>query len=114
MEQQKKRGRPRKDPMIAAAEAPKKRGRPAGTRTKHRVTVQSVKSNWEQIYVDSVKANDALIKDYDAIINRYEEQASHLIMQCKNYEHQAIGYRSVTSYLENKIEQLIANSVRGN
>lgn len=65
MEQQKKRGRPAgsknktKDPMIAAVEAPKKRGRPAGTRTKHRVTVQSVKRNWEQQYKDLLLVRDA-------------------------------------------------------
>ena len=112
MTEQKKRGRPRKDPMVEAVE--KKRGRPAGTRTKHRATVQSVKSNWEQIYIDSVKTNEALLKDYDAIIARYEEQANHLIMRCKNYEHQAVGYRAVISYLENTIERLLNNPVRGN
>ena len=116
MEQKRKVGRPRKDPMIAAVEAPKKRGRPAGTRTKHRVTVQSVKQNWEEQYrllwAEFKRLEDVCKSCIDGQRNAVEkfEDASFKV---RNLEHQAIGYRSVISYLESKIEQLITNSVRG-
>ena len=82
MEQQKKRGRPRKDPMIAALESTKKRGRPAGTRTKHRVTVQSVKQNWEQQYKDLSVVNDeagAEIVRLSVELKKKEELVEHLV-----------------------------------
>lgn len=95
---QKKRGRPRKDPMIAAIE--KKRGRPAGTRINRKPTVESVVTEWQRRYSD--------------MLGYYDNMEKILTSKLNSLEHQAIGYRSVISYLENKIEQLIANSVRGN
>jgi hypothetical protein len=103
----KKRGRPRKDPMIAAVEAPKRRGRPAGTRKKHIVTVDSVRDEW-------ANRCDEIENEYTKIIERYESQVDRLLFNLKNLEHQAVGYRAVISYLENTIERLIANPVRGN
>jgi hypothetical protein len=97
---QKKRGRPRKDPMIAAVEAPKKRGRPAGTRINRKPTVESVVAEWQRRYLD--------------MLGYYDNMEKVLTSKLNNLEYQAVGYRSVISYLENKIEQLIANSVRGN
>ena len=129
MEQQKKRGRPRKDPMIAAVEAPKKRGRPAGTRTKHRVTVQSVKRNWEQQYKDLLLVRDAAKdeiislsvelnkKDHniECLTQRVAASESHI----KNLE-QSLRARDVREtklfgiieYLEDKVKNAIkSNSI---
>lgn len=92
---QKKRGRPAK---ILTAEVPKKRGRPA--RINRSPTVESVLTEWQRRYTDMLGYYDGMEKVLTAKID--------------NLEHQAIGYRSVISYLESKIEQLVANSVRGN
>ena len=104
---QKKRGRPRKDPMVAAVQAPKKRGRPAGTRVKKVPTVESVHNQWQQRYYE-------MVAYYEEIMNNVQNNSKAISTKIANLEHQAIGYRSVISYLESKIEQLIANSVRGN
>lgn len=85
----------------------KKRGRPAGTRTKHVQTVESVTAEWHKRY-------NEMLEYYDGILAKGDEQYDAMRLKVYNLEHQAIGYRSVISYLENKIEQLIANSVRGN
>jgi len=92
--------RSRKEPL----EAPKKRGRPAGTRSKHAPTVESVRSEWERRYTEML---DYYNKEFDA-------QEKILRTKINSLEFQAVNYRAVISYLENKIEQLIANSVRGN
>ena len=94
---QKKHGRPAK---ILTAEVTKKRGRPAGTRINRKPTVESVVTEWQRRYTDMLGYYDGMEKVLGAKID--------------NLEYQAVGYRSVISYLENKIEQLIANSVRGN
>ena len=80
--------------------AQKKRGRPAGTRVKHVPTVESVTAEWS--------------KRYGEMLDYYDKRLPAAHAHIANLEHQAIGYRAVISYLENKIEQLIANSVRGN
>ena len=79
----KKRGRPRKDPMVEAADA-----------------VAIIRAEWEKRYAE---------------MQRYYDEANRgLDFKVRNLEHQAIGYRAVISYLENTIECLIANPVRGN
>ena len=88
----------------------KKRGRPAKTvtatiskgtsRVNTKPTVESVMAEWERRYTDML--------DY------YDKHLAAAHTKIANLEHQAIGYRSVISYLESKVEQLIANSVRGN
>ena len=129
MEQQKKRGRPRKETTVATPPAAKKRGRPAGTRTKHRVTVQSVKRNWEKMYKDLVdvkdSARDEIVrlsvelnhKEYSvtALTNRLNAAETHI----KNLE-QSIQAKEVRElklfgiieYLEDKVKNAIkSNSI---
>ena len=77
----------------------KKTIRPAGTRKKNAPTAESVMAEWERRYTDML--------DY------YDKHLAAAHTKIANLEHQAIGYRSVISYLESKVEQLIANSVRG-
>lgn len=91
--------RSRKEPV----EVQKKRGRPAGTRAKHAPTIESVRSEWERRYTEMLD----YCKEFDA-------QEKILRTKINSLEFQAVNYRAVISYLENKIEQLIANSVRGN
>lgn len=105
MTEQKKRGRPRKDPMIEAVE--KKRGRPAGTRVKNRITMENVRDAW--------------VKRYNEMQAQYDEALASVVSRNKaveeklgNLEYQAVGYRAVISYLENTIERLVNNPVRGN
>ena len=105
MTEQKKRRRPRKDPMIEAVE--KKRGRPAGTRVKHVPTVASVRDEWSKKY-------SALVDQYEDMQSKAYNIADAQAQKIRSLEHQAIGYRAVISYLENTIELLIANPVRGN
>ena len=85
---------------VLTAEVTKKRGRPAGTRVNSKPTVESVVTEWQRRYSD--------------ILGYYDNMEKVLTSKLNNLEYQAVGYRSVISYLENKIEQLIANSVRGN
>jgi len=105
MTEQKKRGRPRKDPMIEAVE--KKRGRPAGTRVKHRVAAESVRDEWAKRYNEMQAKYDGILADV-VIKNKALEEKQN------NLEYQAVGYRAVISYLENTIERLLNNPVRGN
>ena len=105
MTEQKKRGRPRKDPMIEAVE--KKRGRPAGTRVKHRVTAESVRDEWAKRYND-------MQAQYDEVLASVVSRNKALEEKLGNLEYQAVGYRAVISYLENTIERLVNNPVRGN
>ena len=124
MEQKRKVGRPRKDPMIAAVEAPKKRGRPAGTRAKHRVTVQSVKKNWERQYKDLLlvcdAAKDEIIKlsvdlnhkDYSitALTNRIEAAEKHinnLEQSIRAKDVREMKLFGIIEYLEDKVKHAI-------
>jgi hypothetical protein len=102
MTEQKKRGRPRKDPMIEAVE--KKRGRPAGTRVKHRLTVESVRTEWSKRYND-------MQAQYDEVLANAVSRNKALEEKLGNLEYQAVGYRAVISYLENTIERLVNNPV---
>jgi chromosome segregation ATPase len=94
MTEQKKRGRPRKDPMIEAVE-------------KKRVTAESVREEWAQHY-------NALQTKYDEILADVVIKNKALEEKLNNLEYQAVGYRAVISYLENTIERLVNNPVRGN
>ena len=88
----------KKDPMIAAVE--KKRVRPAGTRVKHVPTVDSVRNEWSKRYNEAVCKYEYLMRNVHAngeILNKRIIQLEHII-----------------AYLESKVEQLIANSIRGN
>ena len=130
MEQQKKRGRPvgsknkTKDPMIAAVEAPKKRGRPAGTRAKHRVTVQSVKKNWEKMYNDLLDVNNAASQEIIALsveLKKKDELVEHLakrvtaadqhIEQCnetiRRKDVRETKLFGIIEYLEDKVKNAI-------
>lgn len=95
--------RSRKDPV----EAPKKRGRPAGTRAKHVPTIESVRAEWEKRYVDLQQRSEVDYENLMCVLRRYEKYI-------RDSEHDNLEKNAIISYLENKIEQLIANSVRGN
>lgn len=95
MTEQKKRGRPRKDPMVEAVEK------------KRKPTVEEVRAEWEQ--------------QFKKMQSYYDEMLANTVVRTKavegklaSLEHQAVGYRAVISYLENTIERLVNNSVRGN
>lgn len=129
MTDQKKRGRPRKDPLIAAVEAPKKRGRPAGTRAKHRVTVQSVKRNWEKMYQDSLGVNNAARdeiirlsvelnqkdKDLDSLrqrVNSADVHIKNLEQSMRAKEVRELKLFGIIEYLEDKVKNAIkSNSI---
>ena len=108
---QKKRGRPvgsknkTKDPMIAAIQAPKKRGRPAGTRTKHRITVQSVKRNWEKMYKDLMEVNHSA---RDEII-RLSVELNH---KEKDVEHFQQRTNAAETHIKNLEQSIRAKEVR--
>ena len=129
MEQQKKRGRPRKDPMIAAVEAPKKRGRPAGTRTKNRVTVQSVKRNWEKQYKDLLLVRDAAKDEIISLsvelnkkdhniecltqrVNAAEQHIKNLEQSLRARDVRETKLFGIIEYLEDKVKNAIkSNSI---
>lgn len=129
MTDQKKRGRPRKDPLIAAVEAPKKRGRPAGTRAKHRVTVQSVKKNWENMYKDVLEVKDAArdeiirlsveITQKEQELEHFKQRANSAETHIKNLEQsmrakevRELKLFGIIEYLEDKVKNAIkSNSI---
>ena len=84
-----------------AVTTPKKRGRPRkDPMAETAEAVAIIRAEWEKRYAE---------------MQRYYDEANRgLDFKVRNLEHQAIGYRAVISYLENTIERLIANPVRGN
>jgi sugar-specific transcriptional regulator TrmB len=93
-----------------AVTTPKKRGRPRKTpleKLDTLFTADTVRQHWERRYSE-------LQEHHESILSAMETVEKSLTAKCNYLEHQAIGYRAVISYLENTIERLIANPVRGN
>ena len=76
----------------------KKRGRPVGS--KNQVSKPKIvkKFSWEELARQLEKALKQEIKHN----NELSEKVSDLNFQASNLVHQAIGYRAIISYLENK------------
>jgi hypothetical protein len=73
----------------------KKRGRPLGSKNTSKKATQI---NWERL----AKQLQSALNDEIKISNEFEGYINDLKYQVANLEHQAIGYRAVVSYLENK------------
>jgi len=75
----------------------KKRGRPVGSKNKPLKT--AVKVNWELLAKQLQTALSDEIKESQG----FSAHIKDLQYQVANLKHQAIGYRAVISYLENKL-----------
>jgi hypothetical protein len=95
----------KKDPMIEAIE--KKRGRPAGTRVKHRQTVESVRQEWEERF-------QALDKEFMNFAYSARQTHENIAKELNSAKITVLDQYAIIRYLESKVEQLIANSIRGN
>jgi len=102
-----------------------KRGRPLGSKNKPKIVKmldiqvkegikkarmnkpKNVKFDWERL----AKQLQSALKDEFIENENLAKKVSDLEFEVANLKHQAIGYRAVVSYLENKIEH---DTVRGN
>jgi DNA anti-recombination protein RmuC len=75
----------------------KKRGRPVGS--KNKPSKSKVKVNWERLAKQLQTALSDEFKESQGL----SERINNLQYQVANLEHQAIGYRAILSYLENKL-----------
>ena len=76
----------------------KKRGRPLGSKNRASNPKPAKQFDWESL---ARQLKDAL-KEEIRNNNELNEQVSDLKYQVSNLVHQAIGYRAIISYLENK------------
>lgn len=81
----------------------KKRGRPLGSKNKKKIVVKpQVKAkvvDWEKLCKHLQTALRDEFADNEKLVTKVKE----LEFKVANLEHQAIGYRAVVSYLENKL-----------
>lgn len=89
----------KKDPMIVAVE--KKRGRPAGTRVKHRVTVESVRKSWEESY-------GKLYSEFMEFAQAARQRSGELESQLQAAKVTVLDQYAIIRYLEAKIGELIS------
>jgi len=78
----------------------KKRGRPVGSRNKPKTKTTPKKVDWEKL----AKHLQVALRDEFAENEKLNTKIGDLQFEIANLKHQAIGYRAVVSYLENKIE----------
>lgn len=78
----------------------KKRGRPVGSKNKPKAKAIPKKVDWEKLAKHLQKA----LQDEFVENERLQNKIGDLNFEVANLKHQAIGYRAVVSYLENKIE----------
>lgn len=78
----------------------KKRGRPLGSKNKPKVVRGKAKVvDWEKL----CKHLQTALRDEFADNDKLTTKIKELEFKVANLEHQAIGYRAVVSYLENKL-----------
>jgi hypothetical protein len=76
----------------------KKRGRPLGSKNQVSKPKTAKKFDWEGL----AKQLEEALKQEIRNNNELNEKVSDLNFQASNLVHQAIGYRAIISYLENK------------
>ena len=76
----------------------KKRGRPVGSKNKVSKLKPAKQFDWEALARQLEEALKQEIRNN----NELNEKVSDLNFQASNLVHQAIGYRAIISYLENK------------
>lgn len=81
----------------------KKRGRPLGSKNKKKIVVKPQAKakivDWEKLCKHLQTALRDEFADNEKLVTKVKE----LEFKVANLEHQAIGYRAVVSYLENKL-----------
>jgi hypothetical protein len=78
----------------------KKRGRPAGSKNKPKAVATKAKAvDWEKLCKHLQSALRDEFADNEKLVTKVKEME----FKVANLEHQAIGYRAVVSYLENKL-----------
>lgn len=81
----------------------KKRGRPLGSKNKKKIVVKPQTKakavDWEKLCKHLQTALRDEFADNEKLVTKVKE----LEFKVANLEHQAIGYRAVVSYLENKL-----------
>lgn len=78
----------------------KKRGRPAGSKNKPKAVATKAKVvDWEKLCKHLQSALRDEFADNEKLVTKVKE----LEFKVANLEHQAIGYRAVVSYLENRL-----------
>jgi hypothetical protein len=78
----------------------KKRGRPVGSRNRARKPKTAKQFDWEGL----ARQLEEALKEEIRNNNELSEKVSDLNFQASNLVHQAIGYRAIISYLENKFQ----------
>ena len=76
----------------------KKRGRPAGFKNRVSKSKPAKQFDWESL----ARQLEEALKEEIRNNNELTEKVSDLNFQASNLVHQAIGYRAIISYLENK------------
>ena len=76
----------------------KKRGRPVGSKNRVSKPKPAKQFDWEGLARQLEEALKQEIRNN----NQLNEKVSDLSFQASNLVHQAIGYRAIISYLENK------------
>lgn len=77
----------------------KKRGRPVGSKNKPKIKNVPKKMDWEKL----ARHLQSALRDEFVENEKLAKKISDLEFDVANLKHQAIGYRAVVSYLENKI-----------